>query len=405
MRKHAIKGLEIFHGALLLSCMFCLLGQELTHEGGLLAVKSILLLPAVAVFSLLVRRVAHLWQYLLAVVLVLAGAVSFVGKGNIRIWMGVCIFIAAFSFFIGRAGKQKCWLEVPAYPWLLFYLGMYLLGNKFNSGFLVQYASAGAGIYFLICNFHTNLMEVEEFVRTHSSLERLPVKRMGRINQIMMWLVSGITAAAMFAAPYLGIDRLIRQAGQILKAVVVWFFGLFPSGVQEEIVQGTEKQAAMQMVPQAAKALAWWVVLLYKILDILGWLLALAMILGLLYLILRKIYGWYRQFYQTTEENGDRIERLLAAPLAERKKGLEKKKKENLFWDRSPNARIRKHYKRTILQKTSKSPLPGWTPAQIEEGLGLSEEDREAFHQYYEKARYGPESCTREEVQKMQKIR
>lgn len=75
-------------------------------------------------------------------------------------------------------------------------------------------------------------------------MERLPVRRLARINQGMMWIVSGLTAAAMIVAPYLGLDQLIRQLGNTLKTVIRWLLLLIPNSPVEEETMATEQAAA-----------------------------------------------------------------------------------------------------------------------------------------------------------------
>lgn len=160
-----------------------------------------------------------------------------------------------------------------------------------------------------------------------------------------MWMVSGLTAGAMIAAPYLGIDRLIRQAGQALKAVIRWLLLLIPNSPVEEETVATEQAA--QMMPAAASGETPWLLqLLYKFLNLIGWMIGIGLVLACIFLIVRTLYRLYLRFNEKTEENGDKIERLLPPPAAEKKKNLNRKKKEHLFWDRSADGRIRKHYRK-----------------------------------------------------------
>lgn len=404
MRKYAIKGLEIFHGFLLLSLFYCALMLLVTDRQEVIFYKSLIFLPVIALFSISVKRVRHFWQYM--IIIAVGGITAFYGAGQgiDGIWLTIWVGIAAFSYFVSRAKEIRCWLDTPTYPWLSAYLLLYLLGNYFENDFLMRYASFGAGLYFLITNFHINLTEMEIFVRTHSSLERLPVKQLGRINQGMMWMVSGVTIVAMFASPYLGIDEMIRQAGRILRKIISWLIRLIPSGTQGTAMAAPAPQAEKMMQGEMTETSLFMVIIL-KIMNILGWIFAVSLVVLFILMILKKIYELYRRFNRPPEENGDKIERLIAAPSATRKKDLKKAGKENLFWDRSANARIRKHYKKKILRDLQEAPPSFWTPSQMEENVNLSEEDKKKFHEYYEKARYSRENCSKEEMREMLNIR
>ena len=90
---------------------------------------------------------------------------------------------------------------------------------------------------------------------------------------------------------------------------------------------------------------------------------------------------------------------------AEKKKNLNRKKKEHLFWNRSADGRIRKHYRKKVLEKLKGSPDSAWTPTQTAGHMELEDADAKVFAQIYEKARYAGTSCTKEEMEKMLRIR
>lgn len=404
MRKQGIRFLEILHSFLLISGIYQALALLIEVYDTTFFIHSFFLLPVVAVFSLSVWRVKHFWQFFGLVILGEAGVWLVTKEGFERIWMVICVAVVAVLYFMARAAKKTCWLEQPFYPWLLFYLVFYLMGYRIDNELAMYLASVSAGVYFLVCNFHTNLCEVDTFVRTHSNLERFPSKRIGRINQWMMWSISGLTAIAMMFAPFLKIEEVIRRIGRGIRNAVSWLLHLLPEGGIEAGTAG--KEAAQQLPPmEPVKDPSLFLEILYKLMDILGWVFALGLVLWGVRWALRRIFYWYRQFHTVVEENGDRIERLEAIPGGERKKNLEKAEKEHLFWDRSPNARIRKHYKKRVLRDWKRTPKAEMTPKAILEETTLSQEEQTCFLQYYEKARYGKEQCSKEEVNEMLKIR
>lgn len=234
-------------------------------------------------------------------------------------------------------------------------------------------------------------------------MERLPVRRLARINQGMMWIVSGLTAAAMIVAPYLGLDQLIRQLGNALKTVIRWLLLLIPNSPVEEETMATEQ--AQQAMPAVGNQAPWFLELFYKLLDLIGWMIGIGLVLACVFLVIRALYRLYLRFNEKTEENGDTIERLMPAPAAEKKKGLEHKKKEHLLWDRSTDGRIRKHYRKKVLEKLKESPDEAWTPTQTAREMELEPGEAETFARIYEKARYGKDDCSREEMERMLKIR
>lgn len=405
MRKYAEKGLEILHGFLLLSMLYCVFAIWLKNPAGASFVKSLIFLPVIAVFSVTTEKIRHFWQFFLLAVGTEAIAILLAGSLWEKVIMGVCVAVAIVSYFAARAKESPCWLEVPAYPWLLVYIVVSILGKQLDSEFLVRYACFSAGSYFLIYNFYTNLVEMDAFVQLHSSLNRLPVKRLGRVNQGMMWLFSGIIAAAMFAAPFLKIDELIRQLGLLCKNIFLWLVSLISSGPSEQdVTYNPPMEAPGEMLAGLAQDEKDMTFLL-KLLNILAVVLAAAAIIFLVWLLAKKLYNMYLHFNDHTEENGDKIEHLDVEQYETTEKRQRKEKKENLFWDLSANARIRKHYMKKVRKGLGEPPKKYWTPKQMEEQIEVAEEDRKNFHEYYEKARYAEKECSREEMQQMLKIR
>ncbi|MFR0790149.1 MAG: hypothetical protein ACLSHW_05555 [Lachnospiraceae bacterium] len=213
-RQAALMLLEMCHGYLILFAIYACVVVISGHGSEPFVLVGCLLFPLNAGLFLAEKKATHFWQFGIVTLLLIGGSVMLAGSGVCGIWTGILGVIAAFSYFYARASETSMLVEnIPSYPWLGIALVLYFL----RSAFCVRIRRFGlapvlAALYYLICNFHINLEEVDSFLKTHASLERLPVRRLARINQGMMWMVSGLTAGAMIAAPYLGIDQLIRQA-------------------------------------------------------------------------------------------------------------------------------------------------------------------------------------------------
>lgn len=401
--KKGTRTLEIIHSFLLLSMLYDLIIQMVKPGNPQMIYKNILLLPVAAALSVACERVKNFWQFLFISLLTVLGV--YYGGGR-EIYLPLCGIFAAASYFHARAKKEKCWLEAPAYPWLLGYLVLYIVGDYLKNDYMKIYLSVKAAIYFLIYNFHTNLVALNQFVSTHKNLERLPVKRLGKINQGMMWIFNGTVAAAMVAAPFLGIDGMIRKIGSSLKTLLLWILQfLFRNGGGQEEAEMMEQGGAAMLPPVQQGETPLLVEIIYRIFNVLGWILGVGLILLLLWILVKRLYFLYQNFNVRTEENGDRVERLTIPFVSEKKKKLSRESKEHLFWDTSPDARIRKHYKKRVKQAWGKE-IPYWyTPSQLEEELTMEEEERERFHVLYEKARYGKKECSRNELEEMLKIK
>ena len=402
MKKRA-RILEIIHGFLLLSMLYDVIMQVAKPGNPQIIYKNIWLLPVVAVLSAACKRVKNFWQFLFVSFLTVLGV--YYGGGR-EICLSLCGTFAAISFFRARAKKEKCWLEVPAYPWLLGYLVLYMEGEYLQNDYMRIYLSVKAALYFLVYNFHTNLVEMNQFVNAHKNLERLPVKRLERINQGTMWIFNGTIAAAMAAAPFLGIDGMLRKTVSGLKQFLLWILQfLFGGAGRQEEAEITKQAAGTMLPPVQQETHSVLIEIIYHILNVLGWILGIGVIVLLLWLIVKRLCFLYHNFNVKTEENGDKVERLTVPFFSEKKKKLSREDREHLFWDMSPAARIRKHYKKRVKQAWGRE-IPFWyTPSQLEEELSMEGEEREKFHMLYEKARYGKNECSRNELEEMLKIK
>lgn len=405
MRKYVIKALEIVNGSLLLMTLYCgiaLLGGEINTDVGW---RNLLWLPIVGSYSVLSRKVTKIWQYIGLTILWLAAGYFLSERFYIQIAVCVGIMVVSWSYFRSRTEDDICWLDKPGYPWLVLFFIIYLLAVYKDCAWLQTVLIIYTGCYFLVYNYYINLTQMEAFMKRYANLERLPVARMGKINQGMLGILSGVTVAAMCISPFLNLDELIRKAGEYLRRLIVWLLGLiFSGGGSETIETENVSQDMGNMLPAASEEVSIFWTILYKFLEVLSWIAFICLVLFFLWNLLKKLYSLYCKFHDNTTDNGDYIERIIAEPSRQEKKRLGKEQERSLFWDRSCNGRIRKHYKRRVLRDMKEPPMEAWTPEQIEEHLYVNEEQKKYFHECYEKARYADEDCSREELQKMLEI-
>ena len=197
-RQAALMLLELCHGFLILFAIYACAVVISGHGSEPFVLVGCLLFPLNAGLFLAEKKATHFWQFGIVTLLLIGGSVMLAGSGVCGIWTGILGVIAAFSYFYGRASKKTCWLKIPSYPWLGIALVLYFLGQHFVSDTAIRIAPVLAALYYLLCNFHINLKEVDSFLKTHASLERLPVRRLAKINQGMMW--SGVKNCDTLAA-------------------------------------------------------------------------------------------------------------------------------------------------------------------------------------------------------------
>lgn len=398
MKKWPLRIINYLTGFLILSSIHCtVVAMALAQDRGTFT-SSLVYLPAIILLSETCKRTKHFWQYILfaiipVVILYLAGRSEYERK------LSVILGFAAIAFyFYARAMKTDCLLDTPGYHFLGIYLIMYFLERQYPSKLLEHYAILGAGVCILLCMYKTNFDEMLQVFDVNEKLERFPEKRLLKNNLFMMAIQTVIVIIGMIAALFTGIDGAIDKIGDLLRRLIIWILTLLESEPEQGLYEEIEKDKELLIFEVGEKSA--FMEFLLKLLDILSVVLVAAIVLYVLYCIIKKMYQLYLDFDLNAAENGDEIEKIYTVQTKEEKRQIKKKKTERLFWDRSPNARIRKFYKKRVLKDLKEIPASYLTPEEIEKNVSMSADDKKLFHNYYEKARYGNVACTKEEMEK-----
>ena len=397
MKNKVLRILNILTGALLLSTFHCLIMEVIGGAGSANILTTLIYIPIITILSLGEKKVKHGWQYLICVGIAFAIPYFGIEPSFLRSVMLVLIVIAAISYFVARAWKMSCWLDKAIYYGLIIYFGVYLMGIQSGSDLLKMYGMIGAGIYYLLCLYQNNISEIEKFVWVNEKVERVPVKRIYHSSYLMMGMQTVIVVVGMIVLPFLQVGDILTKIMQTITNTIGWLL----RGLEtDEVLVGAEAAEQTEMVlVQESGEVSWLMELLYEIMDKISEVIVIAITLYILYVALKKLYQLYLDFDARSEEVGDKIERLNTPKAKDEKKKLKKQRTENLFWDRTPNARIRKYYKKRVLKELKTPPKASMTPEEIEAGFkNVDMEETSILHSCYEKARYGNEACTKEEL-------
>ena len=406
MKKWPLRIIYYLTGFLMLSSIHCLIVGIVT--GGSIAtfLHSIIYLPTIILLSEGQKQSKYFWQYAVAAV----GAVGLtritlgvIAEGAFEQILGtVLTAAAAFLYFYARAKKTECLLEAPEYYYLGLYFIMWFLERQYPSALLEKYAVIGAGCYCLLCMYKTNIDEILQFIDLNEKLERFPERRLLKSNLLMMGFQTVIVGCGMGIVLSTGVDGVFNKFADTFRRFFAWILSLLESDV-EHIGSEVSGGAAIMPVVEVEEPSAF-MELLLKLFDYLSWILVIGITLFVIYKILKKFYQLYLEFDINSADNGDEIEKIYSVQTKEEKRKLKKQKSENLRWDRSPNARIRKYYKKRVLHDLKELPTAFMTPEEIEQSLNMDEDRKRIFHSLYEKARYGNVDCSKEDVDNMLKI-
>ena len=399
MKKWPLRIINYLTGTLILSSLHCLVVALVNGGNAMTLLYSMIYLPVVIMLSESQKRAKYFWQFA-AFAVVAVTVVRVVYNGSFEQTLSTVLTVAAALFyFYARAKDIECPLEAPTYPVLGLFIIMYFLERQYPSELLKNYAVIGAGIYCLLCMYKTNLDEIFMIIDLNGTLERFPERRLLQSNLVMMGFQTIIVGGGMGMILSTGVDGLLNKIMSVIRRFFLWLLHFLESdaqhggsevvggGMEMPVVEATERSALMEMILQ--------------ILEILSVIIVIALTVYFVYRILKKLYQLYLEFDMNSAENGDEIERIYVTQTKEKK--LKKQKSENLFWDRTPNARIRKYYKKRVLRDRKEKPKAYMTPEEIEKGVEMSVDKKEVFHTLYEQARYGNVDCSKEDVENMLK--
>ncbi len=397
MKNLFLRMIHILTGTMVLSISHCVIMELFLGADFNNFVYSLVYLPIIILFSSAEKKVKHSWQYLGCVTVVLAMIYFMNLSGFLKGVILMLTFVAAVSYFIARAYKMKCWLEQPGFPGLIIFLIIYFLSLQADSELLRRYAMIGAGIYYLLCIYQLNMEEVQKFIWVNEKLERVPVHRIYHGNYLMLGIQTVFVTSGMCLFSVFQLEDTFSKLGKIFQSMIRWLFRWLES---DEIPTAAEEAAeqAEVVLPGQAEEVSDFMKMLHEIMDKIAWVIVIAVTLYVLYRILKKLYQLYMDFDASSEEVGDKIEQIKSLSKEDEKSKLKKQKTPKLFWDRTPNARIRKYYKKRVLKELKAAPKISMTPEEIGREMNISTEEKELLRTYYEKARYGNLECTKEEV-------
>lgn len=405
MKKWPLRIIYYLTGFLMLSSIHCLIVGIVSGGSIETFLHSIIYLPAIMLLSEGQKQAKYFWQFVIvavSVIIITRVVLGIVTDGSFEKVLGTVLLVAAAAlYFYARSKKAECFLETPEYYYLGLYLLMWFLERQYPSELLKEYAVIGAGCYLLLCMYKTNMDEILQFIDLNEKLERFPEKRLLKSNLLMMGFQTVIVGCGMFFILSTGADGIFGKVAAILRRFMGWLLGFLESDAD---AAGSEVSGGTAIMPIVeAKEQSAFMEMLLKILDILSWAFVIGLTLFVIYKILKKFYQLYLEFDLNSVENGDEIEKIYTVQTKEEKRRLTKQKTENLRWDRSPNAKIRKHYKKRVLKDLKEPPAPYMTPEEIEQRVDMSVDKKQVFHTLYEQARYGNVDCSKENVDKMLK--
>lgn len=302
--------------------------------------------------------------------------------------------ILVIVYTIQSASEKGSFLVTISPVWLLLllccHIPLYFTG--YPGQWPLQMIGAGYVILYLL---HLSNENMGDFKKLHSRMEKLPIVQLGKtffmsVSGVILWVVLGMFLGRNERAA----DYLSRKLYNFISQLGGGTIKIAPDGMQgsmadfmieytgESYEQDTQLPEQFYMVSHAVEHI-------FKV---------MLLVLGML-LVFFLLYSLYCYLKREQKDDGDEVEFIKKEEEEALSLYQEQRKEETGRKRQSPNAIVRKIYKKKI-RSGMKSRIPEWaTPYELETLAEWKEKGGESMlHKLYEKARYSKEGCQKEEL-------
>lgn len=348
---------------------------------GALYLRGLLFAVPVALSWYAAEHLPALWQFLLASLGI--GGLSWLLLGN----PAGAVLAALVCFFRGRARlaeeKTPSVLDTPSYWCLLVFLLAFFVSAVGGMPMTQRLSVISGALYFLVCLGYNGGKRVDDYLVLNKGMHGLPARRIQRIAGAAAAgavLLSGalLLPAAFRVTGGFSIDLSQLESGRVVSDQPPE--DIPPMGLQGPDLSELEllREGESWQLPE------WALYLLYAL--ALAWCCALA---------LYGLYQLFKNYRASFREERDEVRFLSGKDREEPLEEGEREQRRPRLWDRSPNAQVRRRYRKAVLHAAKEPPRRWQAPEEIETSRGL---EVPVLHGLYEKARYGNAPCTQEEA-------
>lgn len=324
-----------------------------------------------------VKRLPALWQFLL-----LGAALC----GLSWLLMGQPVGAALMVFMViirtrtrlaeAEEGPITSLFDAPAYFGLALFATAFLLSAGVGLPRLQRLSVLGAVLYLLVCLASRSLGRLDNYLALNQGMRDLPARRIQRIAGSGMLACLLLTAALLLplALSSSGTVRIHLPDNTRRGTPVVEFETNSGGGAQPmDMDLGELMDAPTWQIPPIVT-------------NILLALIGGAMLVGLVF-ALKRLFADFRLSYT---DSRDVVQYLSRRETDSYERADPPRPR---IWDRSVNAAVRRKYQKTL--RKAGQPEAWMTPEEAEAATGLNLPE---LHRVYEKARYGPEGASQEDL-------
>lgn len=328
-----------------------------------------------------IKRLPAMWQFLLATALLCGLSWLLTGHiGGAVLTLLMCVLRLRVRLAEEEEGPTRSLFDNPSFFGLALYLLIFVISAIVGVPSLQRLSLLGAVLYFLVCLGFKGLERLDHYLTINHAMHDLPARRIQRV-------AGAAVAASVAIAAILLLPLALTNEGN--TRIVLPDKTYLPSAANTDGSEFLAEQGDGQMdydLTELYGKPTWQIPAFVTniILGAISLVLAVAIATSVLRLLkdFRRSYTDSRDYVQYLAKDDPDAGESYAGDAIIRKPRL---------LDRSPNATIRRRYRKAILKAAQEPPEQWMSPREAESHARL---DAPALHRLYEKARYGPEPCS-----------
>ena len=368
--------LPLLHVTLIIAPIYTFLACVAYVDSGISSVQyffsSLLFIIPAAITKYSSLYIKQLWVYIvLSIVLVVA--TWFITTCPLSCLITVIMVVLRL---VSRVRQDASVFDRPHYVALIFFLVPFFYGGYMGDWFIQLMALILAFIYIALVFAFNGFKKIEDYIKLNNTMAEFPERRIGKSMATIfgfgaLIFLSVSLICVMSSYEFFGITIPQIEVSEEEKA------NLYESTVNPESYYNNLAEQFGEAVDNPVMAAV----------DQTATIISVVLMIGLFIFCIVELFLIFSKTVK--KEKADIIESIVEPE--EEEAPVEKKEKIS-FFDMSPNAVVRRKYKKTI--KSKFTPDDWMTPAEMEE-RGKFKID--LLHNLYEKARYSEHGCTQED--------
>lgn len=276
------------------------------------------------------------------------------------------------------AAKEDEFLDTPRLVFLGYFVVIYALGLCLNGKALCDMTFGSAVAYLFLALIASYFRATRGYLELNKRIKGIPTRRLYGVGFAMLVFFLALLLIGILPSFFLASHRQYAN-------VRGWLNDLEPPSQKYhqdmELIDPDELEI-WEMLDEGETAPE-----PSAFANILSGVMAGVCVLVFAYGILQAIRRLLQDFRNSRDENGDIVEEIKDKGRTDREEMLEKRHRRT----DSAAERIKRRYRKMIRMHREDRPAPYESPAEIEEGAGLQDdEEMRELHRVYEEVRYGP---------------